>query len=290
MTLLARLASLYLFAALGFVAGRKLAVRKESIAPLLIYMLTPLVVFRGAITADTRALRLPLLVIALSCAACLAAHAVARRWFTPPSAGILGFAAGNSNSGYFGLPAATAVLGEAAFAQAVLISFGFVLFENTLGFYVAARGRFTARQSLCKLLRLPTLYAFILGLGLHAAGVGVSDNVESVLTTVRGAYGVLGMMLLGLAVADLPHVRFDLRFTGFALVCKFLMYPALAALAIACVPLTPLEQRGLMLAAILPMAANTVAYATLFGSEPEQVSLSVVASTLLSPLLIVAFF
>lgn len=275
---------------MGYVAGRTLAVRKESIAPLLIYMLTPLVVFRGAITADTRALRLPCIVLSLSVIACLAAHAVARRFFKPSATGILSFSAGNCNSGYFGLPAATAVLGEGAFAQAVLISFGFVLFENTLGFYVAARGRFTVRESVRKLLRLPTLYTFIVGIALHAAGVGLRDDVESVLTTVRAAYGVLGMMLLGLAVADLPSLKLDLRFTSFALASKFLVYPALAAAAMALVPLTVFEQRGLMLAALLPIAANTVAYATLFESEPEQVSMAVVLSTLLSPLLIIAYF
>ncbi len=282
MPLYLRLTPLYIFAALGFVAGRWLGVRKESIAPLLIYLLTPIVVGRGALGADPHALVLPAIVFATCSVICFAARAVADRFFSPPTAGILSFAAGNCNSGYFGLPAASAVLGEAAFSQAVLIAFGFVLYENTVGFYVAARGRFSVKESVKKLLSLPAVYAFAAGFLLHALGVQAGDGIDGFVGSVRGAYAVLGMMLLGLALADLRSLELNIPFTVFAGTAKFIIWP-LAVLALSTVLHDPFEQKGLWLAAFLPMAANTVAYATLFGAEPEQASLAVMLSTLLSP-------
>jgi predicted permease len=95
------------------------------------------------------------------------------------------------------------------------------------------------------------------------------------------------MMLVGLALADLRTLRLDARFLGFALAYKHLVWPALAFSLIAFDRAGPrlfdtLAASGLWIASLLPMAANTVAFAALFDAEPEKTSLAVVASTLLA--------
>lgn len=294
--LLVKLLPLYVFVLLGALAARLLGVRKESVAPLLIYIIQPLVTFRAVTTVplDAARLLLPCIVFGLCCAFCLLAERAARP-FGSPARQILGFGAGNANSGYFGLPLAVALLGEAAFAQAAMLSFGFVLYENTVGFYVAARGRSTTREALLKVLALPTLYACIGGVALRAAHVPVPEPLVAVLLSVRETYTVLGMMLLGLALGDLRRLAFDAKFVAFALSAKFLLWP-LTALAIVALDAATLRvfdalaRDGLLLASLLPMAANTVAIATLNEAEPEKVSVAVLLSTLLAVLLIPLVF
>ena len=287
--LLGKLLPLYLFVALGFVASRWLAVRKEALAPLLIYMLTPLVVLRGvtAVELDAARLALPFIVFSSCTLICLVALQLASLSFPSPAKNILAFAAGNSNSGYFGLPVAVALLGESAFPQAVMISFGFILYENTVGFYVSARGRGTSREALKKVLTLPTAYAFLLGITLRLLHVEIGGGAAEILTAVRGAYTVLGMMLLGLALGDLRAFRMDGRFLGFALSMKFVVWPLLVITLVAVDHATlhlfdRLARQGLAVAALLPLAANTVAIATLHDAEPDKASLAVLVSTVIA--------
>ncbi len=280
---------------MGFVAGRWLRVRKEALAPLLIYLIMPLVIFRGvtAVQMDAARLLLPVVVYALCCVICLVALRIGRVVFSGAAPHILALGAGNSNSGYFGLPVAVALLGEQAFAQAVMISFGFIMFENTLGFYVVALGRHGRREALKKVLALPSAYAFFIGLGLRALGATLPDGLDAAFVAVRGAYTVLGMMLVGLALGDLKVLRLDRRFIGFALLAKHLVWPLVIVALLALDAAGPrlfddLARRGLLIAALLPMAANTVAFAALFHAEPEKTSLAVVLSTALAVIMLPA--
>jgi predicted permease len=47
---------------------------------------------------------------------------------------ILAFAAGTGNTGYFGIPAATALFGDAALSPVVLCILGVILYEHSVGF------------------------------------------------------------------------------------------------------------------------------------------------------------
>jgi predicted permease len=156
-----------------------------------------------------------------------------------------------------------------------------------VGFYVSARGRSSPKEALMKVLTLPTAYAFTLGLVLRAFDVQTGAAAADVLAAVRATYTVLGMMMLGLALGDLRSYRLDARFVGFALGVKFLAWPLFVAALIAVDAsvlhlFDRLARQGLAVAALLPMAANTVAIATLHDAEPEKASLAVLTSTLIA--------
>ncbi len=147
---------------LGFVAGRHFGVERGSVARLAIFVVAPCVFFYGTATAPidregtASFLLLPLLTWGLASLVCAIVYALGSR-VPRPRRNLMAFAVGNTNSGYFGIPAAVAIFGESAFSTAVLLSIGFTLFENTVGFYVTARGRSTPREALARLLRLPAL-------------------------------------------------------------------------------------------------------------------------------------
>ncbi len=290
-----RLAPLFLFVILGFFAGRKLNVTREAIAPLLIYILAPLTIFKGILDAELspQLIMLPFLYVFVCALICWLTWKLGGFLFQSPARNVLSYAGGNANSGYFGFPAAIVILGADAFPIIVLISFGFVIFEATFGVYITARSHYSPMQSLRKLLRLPVLYVFASGLLLNFCGVRLSHPAFEFFVWIKGAFSVLGMMLLGIAMADVRSLKMiDWRFNFYAFFIKYGVWPAITFAMIflddfASLGLfSPLVRQVLILIALCPMAANVVAFASLLKAEPQKVAIATVISTLISILLI----
>lgn len=74
------------------------------------------------------------------------------------------FAVGTGNTGYFALPLAFALFNAQQIAIAVFIIIGINIYEFTVGYFIAAKGTFKTTESLQKIVRLPILYAIILGM------------------------------------------------------------------------------------------------------------------------------
>jgi malate permease and related proteins len=222
-----KLIPLIVLIALGWLTGRYLGMTRDSLAPLLIYLLTPLTIFKGVMDADlsTELLSLPLVYTVLCSIVCGISWWLGRFFFRSPSRNILAYGAGNANSGYFGFPAAVILLGPDALPTAVMISFGFVVFEATLGFFITARGHHTAGEAFRKLLRLPVMYVFAFAVALNALGFSVDTPAFEFLVWIKYSYSVLGMMLIGIALAQLERFEVDWTFTGFAFAMKFLVWP-----------------------------------------------------------------
>jgi predicted permease len=288
--LLLTLAPMFALIGGGFIAGRWIGVRGEAIAPLLIYLITPCVVFGALLRAplSLSTLVLPGIICALCFAVCLLTLRLTRTWVPAPGRNLIAFAAGNANSGYFAIPVGIALFGENSMPLIVLSGFGFLLFENTLGVFVLALGKFSAREAGLRVLKLPVLYAFALGLSANALGLELSPRAADFHLMLRHTYSVLGMMLLGLGLAAMKDFRLDSLFIGTTLVAKHLLWPCAALLLLWAEhtllgALTPEERKITLFMSVLPLAANTVAWATLLNAEPEKASCAVLLSTLCAP-------
>jgi hypothetical protein len=279
---------LYVLIAIGFVAGRYGGVSREAVARLLIYVVAPGVVFFGALRAPLTpaVFSLPFLTYAV----CVSI-ALLTRWYsrwTVRSASersILAFASGSGNTGYFGLPVALFLFGEQAIPIQIVANQGFLVFENTVGFYLTARSRFTARESLTKMARLPSIYAFSAGLLCQLLGITIEAPMDMLNPSFKGAFTVLGMMMLGLGFAQIPRPTLDLRFTLTAFFSKFALWPLLMGGVLLLNReylqfYDGLTTRILWLLAIVPLPANSVAYAAELKTHPEKVGIAVFLSTL----------
>jgi len=288
-----KLLPLYGLIALGYFAGKRLYVQKDSIAMLLLYIIVPVVLFHGAITADLNLglVFLPVILFSIGSVVCLATYLLARDWWNDATKNILAFAAGTGNTGYFGLPVALLLFGEEALSIVVFATMGIVLFENTLGFFITARGHHTAREGLVKLLKLPTIYAFAAGIILNLLHTPLHPLYVEFATYFRGAYSVLGMMLVGLGMSSVTRLAIDYRFLLTSVINKFFVWPALG-LAVVWFDthylhvLNELSQHVLLLLTCVPLAANTVSFATVLKAHPEKAALAVVTSTLLALLFV----
>lgn len=294
--LLVKTTPLYALVVFGFIAGRRLGVTGESIGALLIYLISPLVVINGVAGAPIgwTLFYLPMIFLALSSAIALAFFWIGRRVVPSGEEGLLASAAGAGNTGYFGLPVILSVLGERYLPYAVLAVFGTVLFGNTLGYYLIARRSFSGREAARKMLRLPAIYAFGVGLVLALTGIGVPAFSEPFFANIRGAYSVLGMMLVGVGLAAVSRSEIDRPLIAWSAVSKFVVWPIAAALT--CLAdarifhLLPADAYPvMMILSIVPLASNTVAFASNLGVAPGKAALAVLATTVMAAAYIPVF-
>ncbi|MDN3525225.1 AEC family transporter [Halomonas sabkhae] len=291
-TLMGPLWTLLAFVGLGWLAARRLAIDPRPIATLLIYLIAPLTFFRGLVLGGPTPGYL-LITLALFVTACLIAlviSIVARRALPAEESAVLAFSAGTGNTGYFGLPVALVLLPPSGVTLYLFGVLGVTLYEFTLGFYLSARGRFSVRESLVKILRLPLIYAFLAALLVEALSTVVPDAVMEGLEVFPPTYTLLGMMIIGMTLGRISLRQVDWRFIGACVAIRYLLWPLLALGVVlglqATLGISADLAMALLLIGVVPMAANVVVVAMELGIAPQKGALAVLITTLAAPLLI----
>ncbi len=301
LTILLKLIPLYLMVLLGYISSKKLKTEKETIAKLLIYIISPAVIFYGAFTAEINVanLSLPILFFILACLLSLFFFFVGKFFYKKDSTkNILAFTSGTGNTGYFGLPVIYAILGEQAFSLAVLSILGFVLYENTLGFFFVAKGSYSTKESWVKVAKLPIIYAFIVGLFFNLLKIDLGDIALTTINHFKGAYTLFGMMIIGMGLSSVKFKKIDFKFVILTFIAKFIIWP-IVVLSIIFLDkhfinfYNEFIYNVMVIMAIVPLASNTVAFATELKAHPEKAALAVLLSTIFAlvyiPLIAVLF-
>ena len=288
--LLRKIFPLYVNIILGYFSTKLLDVKRESIASILIYILGPIVVFSATLSVkiDMSILFLPVFFyIFCSAIAFISLYIFGKSW-NDPSGNILAFSAGTGNTGYFGIPLAIIFFPPYLADIYIFTVLASLLYESTTGFYVTAKGNFTVKESLNKMLKLPILYAFILGVILNLLGVGIPTEISSYTAQFKGAYGILGMMMLGMGLVGLQKGSdLDVKFISITFIFKFIFWP-LAILGVIYLDrefymfLNEDLYKVMFLFSIVPLAGNTVTLAVLLNAKPEKASFTVLLSTIVS--------
>ncbi len=295
LTLLGKILPLYVYMVLGYVGGRFLGMQRETVGALLLYFFYPVVYFDVIVTSriTPSTLSLPLLFLVLCCGMCILFLSIGARAWKDPTKNILAQTAGTGNYAYFAIPVAAAILPQQAQALVVLSGVGFIAYENTLGFFVAARGNYSPSEALSKLARLPALYAAVAALAINYLHVEVSSTVLDAAGNFKGGFSVLGMMTIGLGLAtiDVGKFRIDWTYVLLAFAARFLVWPVLLCCIVAAdsyfIGFYSAEAHKVMiLMSVIPLSANTIIYSIALGAEPEKVSVGVLLSTLVALVLI----
>lgn len=288
-TLGLKILPLYVTIVLGYILIRFFQARRESMASLLIYLIGPVVIFMASykVQLNLAVVTLPILLFLLSSALALISLFISKNIFQDNTKNILAFSAGTGNTGYFGIPLAVMLLSEDLANIYIFAVLASLFYESTVGFFVVAKGHYSVKQSLVKIAKLPSVYALILGITCNVLKVDLSVDLVNYLDYFKGAYAILGMMMIGMGLKGLKNVGIDKLFIGFAFTAKFVIYPLVMLFIIY------IDSRYFMffssdiykvmfIFAIVPMAGNTVAVASLLNVHPEKASLAVVLSTFIS--------
>jgi predicted permease len=278
---------LYVTMFFGFIASKYLGVLREVIAPLIVYIFAPMVVFYSTYQTNINksVILLPFIFFSLCALVSFLSYIFAKRAWSDNTKNLVAFSAGTGNLGYFGIPLAFILLSHEAaniYIFTLLVSF---FYEYTIGFYIISRGNFTLKQSLVKIFKLPVIYAFLAGLTLNLLEIEIPIEILSFMELFKGAYVILGMMMVGMGLSSLKIREIDVKFIFVTNFMKLVFWPIVVLFVIW------LDEnifhifykevyQVLIVASIVPMAANTVTLATLFKTKPEQAAIAVFLSTI----------
>ena len=290
--ILLKIFPLYINIVLGYIATKYLSIAREAVANLLIYILGPIVVFSATISVkiNLAVVFLPIFFYVFCSIFAFILLFVYRNSWNDPTGNILAFSGATGNTGYFGIPLAVIFFPPYLADIYIFTVLASLLYESTTGFYVTAKGNFTVKQSLQKIMRLPLIYAFIAGVICNLIGVQIPEAIAIYTDQFKGAYGILGMMLIGMGLFGLELKRgsdLDFKFISILFVLKFIFWP-LAILGFIYLDKTIFGflnddlYRVMFLFSIVPLAGNTVTLAVLLNAKPEKASFTVILSTIVS--------
>ncbi len=273
--------------AAGFFAGRFLNIDRQSLANLAVYIFSPVVIFGFVADIDLKPTYafLPFVLYAISATVAFLFLKIGHIVYGDNRANLLAMCASMGNTGYFGLPLAMLLFDKHWLGVYMFMLVGFLLYEATIGYYIAARGQFTVRHSLLKLAKFPSIYAMAAGLAVNMANIQLPEMFYTYWTYFKGAYVVIGMMIIGAALARVEKLVVAPRFLGMAFAGKFLVWPALTFLFITMDRtifrlFEPEIHQLLYLLSIVPPAANIAAFAAQMNLRPEKAATTILLGTI----------
>lgn len=278
-----RVLFLIFIAVLGWVGGTALKINSKDISALLIYIVAPFVIFISVVQSPAGFSYFGYSLGALVTASVFAsaAYLLGRFVWKDARANLFGFTGGTGNTGYFGLPMVFALFDETQVAVAVFIIIGMTVYEFTVGYFISAKGVMDTKESLLRMLRLPAVYAALAGILLKKLNIEPSEILISGLDNFKGAYSVLGMMVIGITLASFGRIKPDKLFLGLALCWKHIVYPVVGiAVFYFLIPVPAEAFPVIVLMLATPMAANTVVISVHLGMHPEKAAAAVMLSTL----------
>ncbi|WP_320035953.1 transporter [Halarcobacter sp.] len=288
--ILGKIFPLYITILAGYLLTRFFKIKREQIAFLLVYILGPVVIFFAVLSIEInfQLIFLPVFIFLFGTTIAFYILAKYKNEWKDASVNTLAFTCGTGNTGYFGIPLAMILLEPNAANIFIFGTLASLLYENTTGFFVTAKGSFTARESIMKILKLPLLYAFIAGVTFNILGFRTPEFIVPYFENFKWAYGLLGMMMLGMGMKGFNiHEDFDKKYIKISYFFKFIFWPAVV-LAIIFVDKTFINflneeiYKVMFLFSIVPLAGNTVTLAVLLKAKPEKASFTVLMSTLIS--------
>ena len=290
LTLLGKILPLYFSILLGLFSTLFLSCDKNTIAKILLFILAPLIVFNATISVklDASVLFLPIFFFLLSSTLAFILLFVFKRIYSDNTANLLAFSTSTGNTGNIGIPLAILFLEPHLVDVFIFTVLASILYQNSVGYYITAKGHFTAKESIKKVLKLPVLYAFLLGIIFNISGFKIPDIFLNYADYLKGTYAILGMMLLGMGMEKMrSNNSFDLKFISYAIIIKFFLWPMIV-LAFIFVDKNYIHflNEGfymiMFLFSIVPLAGNTVTVATLLNVKPQIMSVALFISTVIS--------
>lgn len=290
LTLLGKIFPLYFSIILGIFSTLFLKCDKNTVAKIILFILAPLIVFNATLNVklDSSVLFLPTFFFTFSTVLAFTLLFIFKRVWSDNTANLLAFSTSTGNTGNIGIPLAILFLEQHLVDVFIFTVLASILYQNSVGYYITAKGNFSAKESLLKVLKLPVIYAFILGLILNIYGFKMPDLFLNYTGYLKGSYAVLGMMLLGMGMENVrSNNSLDIKFISFAMLIKFVLWPVVVLIFIY-LDKTYIHFLNsdfyliMFLFSIVPLAGNTVTVATLLNVKPEKMSLAVFISTLIS--------
>ncbi|KGA98888.1 transporter [Alkalihalobacillus alcalophilus ATCC 27647 = CGMCC 1.3604] len=275
----------FMIFAIGFLIQKWRKVDIKPISTVVIYVLTPALVFRTFATSELNIDYFYMVVFAL---AILLSLIVINKIFSrikkldPATESGLILATAFKNAGNYGAPIILFAYGEAGFALAVMYMVLQSIIMNSFGVYYAARGHLGVSVALKTVMLMPATYAMLVALVINVMNIELPDNVFLPINMLAEASIPLAMIILGMQLANIRMSQFEWSLLSYSVITRLILSPIIAFGIALLLPIDPLLQKVLIVSAAMPSAATIVMFAVQFDSKPQFVSTVTFITTVLS--------
>ena len=221
---------------LGYIVAKCTELDVKPIATLMLYAILPIVMFGATATMafSIEYIIPPLLIASISIlASVLAYYGAGYVWgMQDTRRNVLALMSVSSNATYFGVPIALALAGKNSLGIYMMMVLPLFILDCTLAYYYGTRGQFTIKESLRKVAKLPIIYSALAGILVNSFGIELPQLMLDYWERFTGTIIILGMMMIGVALAQMDKLRFDKHFFGAVVIVRYIIWPLLG---IACV-------------------------------------------------------
>lgn len=276
---------IFLVVGLGILVERRLAIDPRTLSRAVVYLFSPCLVLGSIAESDLQADEMGLIIaMAVASSALMALIAWA-------SAHILRFdhkltsafmlSVVLINAGNYGLPLNEFAFGAGGLQRAVVYFVVTALTANTLGVYLASRGKASARRSLLNVFTVPLPYAALLGLVLNLTPFELPQPIDRAIDVLgQGAVPCM-LLILGLQLSR-SSLKGRIGPVLLATAARLVVAPAVAIALAALLGMTGLARKVSIVEASMPTAVLAGVLAIEFGADAEFVTTVTLVSTLSS--------
>ena len=185
------------------------------------------------------------------------------------------------NTGNLGIPLSFALFGEVGASIATLINIANVFFIYSFGIFFFASGKYSFKDSLKKIVKIPVMWFGILALVLNINGVRFDQNIMKILQMGAFASIVVQLLIFGIYVAEIKVREIGFKFGLLNLFNKFVVFPFVGFFVLKFFGLKPLYFKSIMLEILTPLAVTNVNLSALFDLYPRKVAFLVILTSIL---------
>lgn len=185
------------------------------------------------------------------------------------------------NAGNYGLPVALFAFGQAGLERAIIFFVVQATLSGTVAIYVASSSNLKPLDAVQSVLRMPMVYATVLGLFMNIGGLHIPVYLSQPLELLGNAAVPSMLMVLGIQLSNRFSVE-DLGALATVSVLRLAVSAGVAYVLTVGMGITGLTQQVLVVLAAMPTAVFTIILASEFDARPKFVTGAVAVTTLVS--------
>mgnify|MGYP001439701601 CR=1 FL=1 len=184
------------------------------------------------------------------------------------------------NTGNLAIPLGIALFGMASVPYTSIINIANIFFIYTVGIFLLAREKYTLKESLLSMIKIPILWFAIFALVFNYYDFTILPQIDRALE--MGSYSaiVLQLMIFGIYLAKVGFKIQNFKLTFSTTLVKLFIVPAVGIATVLLFELDPFVASILIVSLATPLAVNNVNLAALYECKPLDVTSIVLFSTI----------
>lgn len=198
-----------------------------------------------------------------------------------PLAATIMLAMSLGNTGSIGLPLADFAFGTQGLQYAAVFYVTTSIFANILGVLLPSAGQVSLKETVNRILKVPMIYAAVIGVGLNLLGVQLPTFLERTTNLMGYAAVATGIAFMGVRLANMK-LDGKLKPIIVTSIARVAVTPFIGLLSALLLNAEPLVRDVSILQISVPTALFTAMFSEEFGGDSEAASGIILLSSILS--------